>query len=174
MARRRFVQTRLASCGHGLALTTSATPAALSPPGDAPMSLCRRVIIVAAFAVVSFPARSTIDQALTGVAERAAGPTSYTGAGAASCTHALFVYPRYDTGNRPYSVAIGDLDGVNGPDLAVANATSDVPVVNVLARFFGFLRFSSVSAQDHRESGISTPEALMGQRGPRQCHRVPR
>ncbi len=30
----------------------------------------------------------------------------------------------YDAGNGPRSVAIGDLDGVNGPDLAVANFSS--------------------------------------------------
>ncbi len=29
----------------------------------------------------------------------------------------------YDAGRRPAPVAIGDLDGVNGPDLAVASAT---------------------------------------------------
>ncbi|MEE8130481.1 MAG: hypothetical protein V3T48_09345, partial [Vicinamibacterales bacterium] len=31
----------------------------------------------------------------------------------------------YVAGNQPRSVAIGDLDGVNGPDLAVANLLSD-------------------------------------------------
>ena len=31
----------------------------------------------------------------------------------------------YGAGNRPSSVAVGDLDGVNGPDLAVANSNSD-------------------------------------------------
>ena len=31
----------------------------------------------------------------------------------------------YAAGNRPQSVAVGDLDGVNGPDLAVANLYSD-------------------------------------------------
>ena len=28
-------------------------------------------------------------------------------------------------GDEPWSVAIGDLDGINGPDLAVANSSSD-------------------------------------------------
>jgi hypothetical protein len=36
----------------------------------------------------------------------------------------------YDVGDLPYSVAIGDLDGANGPDLAVANDDShDVSVL---------------------------------------------
>ncbi len=36
-------------------------------------------------------------------------------------------YPavNYDTGDRPYSVAIGDLNGDGDPDLAVANRESD-------------------------------------------------
>ena len=42
-------------------------------------------------------------------------------AGSESCTHPLFVGLKYAVGNGPASVAIGDLDGVNGPDLAVAN-----------------------------------------------------
>ncbi len=48
---------------------------------------------------------------------------SYTGAGPASCTHPLFAaaVSYAAAGNGPYAVAIGDLDGVNGPDLAVAN-----------------------------------------------------
>ncbi len=50
---------------------------------------------------------------------------SSMGDGPASCTHPLFVGLKYPAGNRPHSVAIGDLDGVNGPDLAVANAFSD-------------------------------------------------
>ncbi len=89
------------------------------------MSFSRRVIIVAAFAVVSFPARSAVDQVPTAVAEIATDRMSYTGAGAASCTHPLFVNPRYPAGNGPLSVAIGDLDGVNEPDLAVANTVTD-------------------------------------------------
>ena len=89
------------------------------------MSFSRRVIIVAAFAVVSFPARSAVDQVPTAVAEIATDRMSYTGAGTASCTHPLFVNPKYAAGDAPESVAIGDLDGVNGPDLAVANANSD-------------------------------------------------
>ncbi len=90
------------------------------------MSFSRRVIIVAAFAVVSFPARSAVDQVPTAAAEIATDRMSYTGAGAASCTHPLFVNPRYAAGDEPVSVAIGDLDGVNGPDLAVANAGDDI------------------------------------------------
>ncbi|MHC4129506.1 MAG: hypothetical protein ACYSUA_15335, partial [Planctomycetota bacterium] len=66
----------------------------------------------------------------TAAAEAAAGPTSYAGEGAASCTHPLFINPRYTAGDNPYSVAVGDLDGVNGPDLAVANnASEDVSVL---------------------------------------------
>ncbi len=68
------------------------------------MSISRQVIIVAAFAVVSFPARSAIDQAPSLVAT---DPIYYPGAGAASCTHPLFVNPRYDAGDFPQSVAIG-------------------------------------------------------------------
>ncbi len=89
------------------------------------MSFSRRVIIVAAFAVVSSPARSAVDQAPTGVAETAAGPTPYAGEAAASCTHPLFINPKYAARDYPVSVAIGDLDAVNGPDLAVANRVSD-------------------------------------------------
>ena len=83
-----------------------------------------QVIIVAAFAVVSFPARSAVYQAPTAAAEIAIDRMSYTGAGAASCTHPLFPQ-KYPAGDAPFSVAIGDLDGVNGPDLAVANFHSD-------------------------------------------------
>ncbi len=89
------------------------------------MSFSRRVIIVAAFAVVSFPARSAVDQVPTAAAEIATDRMSYTGASAASCTPPLFVNPRYDAGDGPFFVAIGDLDGVNGPDLTVANRFSD-------------------------------------------------
>ncbi len=89
------------------------------------MSFSRRVIIVAAFAVVSFPARSAVDQVPTAAAEIATDRMSYTGAGAASCTHPLFVNPNIEAGDGPVSVAIGNLDGVNGPDLAVANFNSD-------------------------------------------------
>ncbi len=35
----------------------------------------------------------------------------------------------YAAGDQPNSVAIGDLDGVNGPDLAVGNEFSDVSVL---------------------------------------------
>ncbi len=80
---------------------------------------------MAAFAVVSFPARSAVDQVPTAASEIATDRMSYTGAGAASCTHPLFVNPKYAAGDLPQSVAIGDLDGVNGPDLAVANEISD-------------------------------------------------
>ena len=68
---------------------------------------CRRLVIVAAFAVVSFPRPAP--------------------AGSESCTHPLFAAAvAYDAaGNGPVSVAIGDLDGINGPDLAVANFFSD-------------------------------------------------
>ncbi len=86
------------------------------------MSFSRRVIIVAAFAVVSFPARSAVDQVPTAAAEIGTDRMSYTGAGAASCTHPLFVNLLFAAGDAPISVAIGDLDGVNGPDLAVAKA----------------------------------------------------
>ncbi len=85
----------------------------------------RRLMIVAVVAVVSLPARSAVDQAPTGAAETAAGRTSYAGEGAASCTHPLFINPRYAAGDGPSFVAVGDLDGVNGPDLAVANYDSD-------------------------------------------------
>ncbi len=88
------------------------------------MSLCCQVIIVAAFAVVSFPARSAVDQAPTAAAEIATDRTSYTGAGAASCTHPLFGNPRYAAGDAPLSVAIGDLDGVHPCRLSTARATS--------------------------------------------------
>ncbi len=91
------------------------------------MSISRQVTIVAAFAVVSFPARSAVDQVPTAAAEIATDRMSYMGAGAASCTHPypLFANPRYAAGIEPFLLAIGDLDGVNGPDLAVANASSD-------------------------------------------------
>ncbi len=93
------------------------------------MSSSRQVIIVAAFAVVSFPARSAVDQVPTAAAEIAIDRMSYTGAGAASCTHPLFPQ-KFPAGDGPVSVAIGDLDGVSGPDLAVVNASSgDVSVL---------------------------------------------
>ncbi len=47
------------------------------------MSFSPRVIIVAAFAIVSFPARSAVDQVPTAAAEIATDRMSYTGAGAA-------------------------------------------------------------------------------------------
>ncbi|MHC4429637.1 MAG: hypothetical protein ACYS0D_13690 [Planctomycetota bacterium] len=74
------------------------------------MAFGRPVSIVAAFAVVS-------------------AQTSSAAAGGVPCTHPLFVNP-YPVGNAPVYVAIGDLDGVNGPDLAVANGYSnDVSVL---------------------------------------------
>ncbi len=89
------------------------------------MSISPQVIIVSAFAVVSFPARSAVDQAPTAAAEIATDQMSYTGTGTASCTHPLFANPNVEAGDGPVSVAIGDLDGVNGPDVAVANEFSD-------------------------------------------------
>ena len=85
----------------------------------------RRFVIVAAVAVVSLLARSAVVEAPTEAAEAAGDPRSYTGAVPASCTHPLFVGLKYAAGDGPGSVAIGDLDGVNGPDLAVANFFSD-------------------------------------------------
>ncbi len=91
------------------------------------MSLSCRVIIVAALAVVTFRALAA---APTADAQMATDPMPYAGAGAASCTHPLFVILEYAAGDAPQSVAIGDLDGVNGPDLAVANLISgDVSVL---------------------------------------------
>ncbi|MHC4968069.1 MAG: FG-GAP repeat domain-containing protein, partial [Planctomycetota bacterium] len=77
----------------------------------------RLLLLVAVVGVVAWPARAAVDQAAT----EAAG----TGDDTASCTHPLFVNPRYAAGDGAQSVAIGDLDGVNGPDLAVANWRSD-------------------------------------------------
>ncbi|MHC4716036.1 MAG: FG-GAP-like repeat-containing protein [Planctomycetota bacterium] len=37
----------------------------------------------------------------------------------------MFINPWYAAGTEPRSVAVGDLDGANGPDLAVANRYSD-------------------------------------------------
>ena len=80
---------------------------------------------VTAVVVGSLLARPTLVEAPIEAAEMAGDPRSYTGAGGASCTHPLFVGLEYPAGDQPISVAIGDLDGVNGPDLAVANNTSD-------------------------------------------------
>ncbi len=110
------------------------------------MSCSRRVIIVAAFAVVSFPARSAVDQVPTAAAEIATDRMSCTGAAAASCTQPLFVHPRYAAGNGPHSVAVGDLDGVNGPDLAVANQFSGDDVSVLLNRGDG--TFAAAVAYD--------------------------
>ncbi len=84
-----------------------------------------RVVLLAAAAVVSLLARPAVVEAPTDAAETAADPRSYSGAGGASCTHPLFAGLKYGAGDGPQSVAIGDLDGVNGPDLAVANQNSD-------------------------------------------------
>ncbi|MHC4274630.1 MAG: hypothetical protein ACYSUR_13315, partial [Planctomycetota bacterium] len=46
-------------------------------------------------------------------------------AGGDSCAHPLFGNQRYAAGDHPLFVAIGDLDGANGPDLAVANVVGD-------------------------------------------------
>ncbi len=62
-------------------------------------------------------------EAQTAAAETAGDPRTYAGDSGATCTHPLFVGLKY--GDGPSSVAIGDLDGVNGPDLAVANKNSD-------------------------------------------------
>ena len=86
------------------------------------LKMRRRLVIVAAFAVVSFPARSGVDQAPTAAAEVASDLMSSVGAGGASCTHPLFGNA---AGNAPFSVAIGDLDGDLDLDLAVANQSSD-------------------------------------------------
>ncbi len=88
-------------------------PAALSSGGDALMSLCRRFVIVPAAAVVSLTAPAVASEG--------------------SCTHPLFAAAvAYDAGIQPRSVAIGDLDGVNGPDLAVANGEFGSNDVSVL------------------------------------------
>ncbi|MHC4774947.1 MAG: FG-GAP repeat domain-containing protein, partial [Planctomycetota bacterium] len=79
-------------------------------------------MIVAVVAVVSWPARSAVDQAM---AETAKDPMPYMGAAGRSCTHPLFATAPYAAGDQPIRVAVGDLDGVNGPDLAVANRYSD-------------------------------------------------
>ncbi len=64
--------------------------------------------------------------AISGTTAIVGKPRSSKGAGGASCTHPLFAAAvAYAAGNAPRSVAIGDLDGVNGPDLAVANLFSD-------------------------------------------------
>ncbi|MHC4140340.1 MAG: FG-GAP-like repeat-containing protein [Planctomycetota bacterium] len=63
-------------------------------------------LILAAVAVVSLPAGAAGDDG-------------------GSCTHPLFANTRHAVGNNPRSVAVGDLDGVNGPDLAVANEWGD-------------------------------------------------
>ena len=76
------------------------------------MLFSRHLLIVGMAAVVSLPARSAVV------------PAPYRAAGGSGCTHPLFVNP-YPVGTEPYSVAVGDLDGINGPDLAVANYSSD-------------------------------------------------
>ncbi len=90
------------------------------PP--APIALATAV---GAVVVVTLLARPAVVEAPTEAAETAGGPRPYTGAAGASCTHPLFVGLKYAAGDEPLSVAIGDLDGVNGPDLAVANLFSD-------------------------------------------------
>ncbi len=69
------------------------------------MSFSHRVVIVSAVVVVSLTAPAF--------------------AGAGSCTHPLFVNPKYAAGIEPLSVVVGDLDGVNGPDLAVGSFETD-------------------------------------------------
>ncbi len=83
-------------------------------------------VIVTAVAIVSLLARPAVVEAPTDAAATAGDPRSYTGDGGASCTHPLFASDlTYGAESIPWSVAIGDLDGVNGPDLAVANLDSD-------------------------------------------------
>ncbi len=84
------------------------------------------VTVLLAAAVVPVANAVVIDvpdaHAPTGAADTAADPTSYAG----DCTHPLFAAAvAYAAGDGPASVAIGDLDGVNGPDLAVANFVDD-------------------------------------------------
>ena len=55
---------------------------------------------------------------------------SYRGADAQSCTHPLLADPVvHAAANGPHDVAIADLDGVNGPDLAVVDRISDCILV---------------------------------------------
>ncbi|MHC4219824.1 MAG: hypothetical protein ACYSU7_15390, partial [Planctomycetota bacterium] len=82
-------------------------------------------LVVEIVAVASLLAQSTVVGSPTDAAESATGAKQYAGAGGASCTHPLFAGLKYAAGDAPESVAIGDLDGVNGPDLAVANVWSD-------------------------------------------------
>ena len=94
------------------------------------MLFSRHILIAAVVVVVSLPVRSAIEKAPTGAGERANDPMLFMSAGGRSCEHPLFLSPTYAAGHMPRSVAVGDLDGVNGPDLAVSNLDSnDVSVL---------------------------------------------
>jgi hypothetical protein len=133
----------------------------------------QRVVIVAVVAVVSLPAHSGVHQAPTGAAETAVGPMSYASEGAASCTHPLFANPRYAAGDGPSSAAIGDLDGVNGPDLAVANPSSDAVSVLLNQGDGTFAAPEAYAAGYHPSSvaigdldGVNGPDLAVAYQGP--------
>ncbi|MHC4966691.1 MAG: FG-GAP-like repeat-containing protein, partial [Planctomycetota bacterium] len=113
----------------------------------------RHLLVVAAVAVVLCPAGGAADQAPTEAAERARDPMPIGGAAGRSCTHPLFFsHPRYPVGNRPLGVAFGDLDGVNGPDLAVANDYSDDVSVLLNQGDGSFAAAAAYPAGDHPQS----------------------
>ena len=101
------------------------------------VGLARRFVVVGAvLVVVSLLARRGVVEAPAAAAAETAGvprarAISYAGASGALCTHPLFAAGlQFDIGGGlPESVAIGDLDGVNGPDLAVAKDSDDVSVL---------------------------------------------
>ena len=65
----------------------------------------------------------------------------------------LFLSPRLPVGDKPHCVAVGDLDGVNGLDLAVANhGSGDMSVL--LSQGDGTLRVV------HDVLGIGQPPAI--------------
>jgi hypothetical protein len=82
-------------------------------------------LIIAIVATISWPGGFAVDQGPAAAAQRAAGSNASRPAVVSSCTHPLFLNPKYATGGEPWSVAIGNLDGINGPDLVVANLSSD-------------------------------------------------
>ncbi len=71
----------------------------------------------------------------------------------------------YDAGDSPSSVAIGDLDGVNGPDLAVANQFSGDDVSVLLNQGDGTFAAAVVYAAGDSPSSVAIGD-LDGVNGP--------